>query len=223
MKENKNKITALLTTLLLCSAIKAQVPASQEPMHRNVFQNKYFRLLDVWLQPGDTTQYHIHATPSLFVIFSQTVTAWQTKGGAWIQDKSPKGKIWYRSFSPDTLVHRVCNADTVAFHVNDIEILSLYNSAGNAKKPLPFPVEFENEKAVAYRLTAADLNQQMIQERGPMIAELVSGSGIIFHNSTTNQAKEITAGKYLYIEPGTAFYFSTAGNKAIDMVLFEIK
>ncbi len=224
MKENKNKIIALLTVLLFCTAIiTAQVPVRDEPRHHPVLQNKYIRLLDVWLPPGDTTQFHIHSTPSLFVILSKTITAWQEKGKQWIKDSSVLGRSWYRSFSPDTLVHRVCNADTVAFHVNDIEILSQYDPAAPAKTALPFTVEFENEKAFAYRITAIADHAPIINERGPMVAELIKGSGVFFHNASANQTKKIEAGKYLYIEPGTAFYFSAAENKAIEMVLFEIK
>ena len=56
-----------------------------------------------------------------------------------------------------------------------------------------------------------------------MIAELVAESGIKLHDTSNNQTKEITAGKYLYIEPGTNFYFSATANKEIEMVLFESK
>ena len=224
MKKNEHPITTVVTLLLFCStALTAQVPVREEPRHHPVLQNKYIRLLDVWLPAGDTTLFHIHATPSLFVILSNTLTGSQIKDSAWINSQSKAGTTWYRSFSPDTLIHRVCNADTVIFHVNDIELLSQYNMNASNKKPLPFPVEFENEKAVAYRLTVNDFNQQIIKDRGPIIAELVAGSGIKFHDNSNNQTKGITAGKYLYIEPATTFYFSAPANKEIEMVLFEIK
>lgn len=224
MKKKESALTSIITLLLFCSTVlKAQVPVREEPRHHPVLQNKYIRLLDVWLTPGDTTLFHIHATPSLFVILSNTLTGSQTQDSVWSNSQSKAGTTWYRSFSPDKLVHRVCNADTVIFHVNDIELLSQYNTTPSNKKPLLFPVEFENEKAVAYRLTVNDFNQQIIKNRGPMIAELVAGSGIKFHDTSNNQTKEITAGKYLYIKPGTNFYFSTVANNEIEMVLFEIK
>ena len=225
MKLNERTIAALLTMLLFfATTLTAQVPVSEEPMHHKVFKNKYIRLLDVWLHPGDTTQYHIHATPSLFVILSQTVTAWQTKGEEWVTDHSPKGKAWYRSFAPDILVHRVCNLDTVPFHVNDIEMLAAYNaSTASGNKPLPFAILFENEKAFAYQLTAKNFNRQIIKNRGPMVAELVIGDGVFFNDVLKNKAIEIKAGKYMYIEPGTSFYFAAGGTAEINMVLFEIK
>ncbi len=221
----KNKITPLITVLLFyIQVINAQVPVSEEPMHRLVFQNKYIRLLDVWLQPGDTTLYHIHATPSLFVHLSNTAVSSQIKGEGWVKGQSAAGKAWYRSFSPDTLVHRVCNLDTLPFHVNDIEILSSYrDNHSSPVKPLPFTILFENERAFAYQLRRPVFSRQIIQGRGPMIAELVSGEGLFFHDTITNQSTEIKAGKYLYIGPGASFYFNATGTGEINMVLFELK
>ena len=225
MKINERTIPALIILLLfLATTLTAQVQVSEEPMHHKVFQNKYIRLLDVWLQPGDTTQYHIHATPSVFVILSQTVTAWQKKGEEWVTDHSPKGKVWYRSFAPDILVHRVCNLDTLPFHVNDIEILSAYNTSNSsANNPLPFIILFENEKAVAYQVTAKNFNPQIIKNRGPIVAELVTGDSVVFNDVLKNKKIGIKAGKYMYIEPGTSFYFTTVAKAEINMVLFEIK
>jgi hypothetical protein len=221
----KNRPIAILLLLIFYSLpVAAQVPVREEPRHHPVFQNKYLRLLDVWLPPGDTTLFHIHATPSLFVILSNTITGAQIKDSAWSNaGRSKAGTTWYRSFSPDILTHRVCNSDTIVFHVNDIELLSTYNATASDKKRLPFPVEFDNEKAIAYRLTAADIKNQVIRYRGPMIAELVTGTGLELHDNAKKQTTKIAAGKYVYIAPGTDFYFSATEKNNVEMVLFEIK
>jgi hypothetical protein len=155
---------------------------------------------------------------------SNTITSAQIKDSAWSNaGQSKAGTAWYRSFTPDILTHRVCNSDTVVFHVNDIELLSSYNTASSYKKRLPFPVEFENEKVIAYRLKGPDFNQQIIKEHGPLIAEPVSGTGVVFHNSATHATKQMQADKYLYIEPATAFYFSATEKNNIEWILLEIK
>ncbi len=166
------KTTSLLILVLLCSTFAgAQVQVSKEPRHKPVLKNKYIRLLDVWLQPGDTTLFHIHSTPSVFIELSDAVISAQVKGGDWLKDQSVAGKAWYRSFSPDALVHRVANLDTVPFHVNDIEIISFYNSD---TKPghLPFEILFESDRAIAYQLKDSIPNKQIISGHGPLIAEL---------------------------------------------------
>ena len=66
-------------------------------------------------------------------------------------------------------------------------------------------------------------NGQIISDRGPMIAELVEGDEIIFHDTKNKKSTSIKNGKYLYIEPGSSFYFSAKKNEKINLVLFEIK
>lgn len=217
-------LTFIVVLLLPGYSAIAQVAVREEPRHHPVLQNKYIRLLDVWLPPGDTTLYHIHETPSVFVILSNTLTGAQVKGDNWVKAEPALGNVWYRSFSPDILVHRVCNMDSVVFHVNDIEILSYYDSARSAKnKPLPYPVVFNNERATGYQLKGASIENYTVKKRGPIIIEPVTGEEIIFHNNTLKQTLALTPGKYLYVEPNTSFYFSHAGSGDINLVIFEFK
>ena len=216
------KITLLVLITACCWLhAKAQVPAREEPFHKKKVENKYFRLLDVWIKRGDTSLFHIHATPSLFLQFTSTYVCVQEKGKAWAKNKNQEGNASYRSFINDTLVHRVSNCDTVPFHVTDIELLAAYKP-NNLIKPLALPVLFDNEKAIAYRITASSLNNTFTG-RGPMVAELVAGDQIICYDTINRKSSKIKTGKYLYIEPGSSFYFSSDGNKEINLVLFEIK
>ncbi|MBK9981084.1 MAG: hypothetical protein IPP15_01435 [Saprospiraceae bacterium] len=221
----KSKTKLFLTILLFCSfGAMAQVPVSQEPSHHPVFQNQYIRLLDVTLNPGDTTQFHIHATPSLFLHLSNTNVSSQIMGKEWVKDRNETGKAWYKSFSPEILVHRVTNCDTVLFHVTDLEILSSFDTTTvSPYKHLPFDLLFENEKAVAYGITNKNIMQKVAKNRGPLLAELATGDEVFFHNAETRQSKEIKTGHYLYIDPGTPFYFTGSDKSEIKMVLFEIK
>ena len=135
----KKSITVLSTLQLCFTAMVAQVQVSEEPLHRPVLQNNYIRLLDVWLQPGDTTWFHIHSTPSVFLSFTNTALASEAEGEDWVNEQFVQGKAWYRSFTPDTLIHRVTNVDSVPLHVNDIELLSYYDTLTYRRK-LYFPL-----------------------------------------------------------------------------------
>ena len=175
----KIKTTPLLIIFLFYSfTVIAQVPVREEPRHKPVIQNKYIRLLDVWIPPGDTSLFHIHSTPSLFLHFTDRNIASQIKGKDWVKEKTMAGKTWYRSFVNDTLVHRVSNVDILPFHVTDLEILSEYKPTKHLK-PLPFKILYENEKALAYQLTAPAFNKNIINGRGPLIAELVTGNEVL--------------------------------------------
>ena len=219
----KNKTATILSVIIFYSTIlTAQVQVSKEPLHKKVLENKYIRLLDVWLQPGDTTLFHVHSTPSLFLQFTNTYIQTQLKGQSWIKEQTVAGNVSYLSFDPDVRVHRVTNCDTVPFHVSDLEILSAYKSTEKIK-PLPFTMLFENEKAAAYQLANSSFTKQRISNRGPMIAELVAGNEITFHDALNKESTKIKTGKYLYIKPGISFYITAVGKEEINLVLFEIK
>ena len=211
------KLLLFIITILFFFTANSQVQVSKEPRHKPVLQNEYFRLLDVWLPPGDTTFYHIHSTPSLFLYLTSNRISSQTFGGEWVQDSAIAGKAWYRSFTPDNLIHRVVNTDLKPFHVNDIEILSAFNP--DNYKPLSFAVIFDNEKAAAYSIE--NPNGTTIMDRGPIIAELVYGEGVTFSNISVNTSQSLQSGQYVYIPPGTSFSFKAPGK--IKLVIFEIK
>ena len=221
----KNKITSFFAAMLFFSPVLiAQVPVREEPRHKPVLENKYLRLLDVWLPPGDTSLYHIHKTPSLFIYLNKAKISSQVTGQGWVNAQSVTGFAWYNPFFPEILVHRVCNADTIPFHVNDIEILAPFaKNKTQQLRALDFPVFIDNEKAFAYQLNDSNIRKQTISNRGPMVAVLAVGETVNFHNTKINQTKEIKRGEYLYIEPGTSFYFSAKSGGEIKMVLFEIK
>ncbi len=223
MNKMTNKVHSILAPFIFFSSVlSAQVQVSKESHHKIVLENKYIRQLDVWINPGDTTLFHIHATPSLFLYFTNTDVGTQIMGQGWIKNRNEMGKASYRSFANDTLVHRVSNFDTSLFHVTDIELLSPYKPELPIQ-PLPFTIIFENEKAIAYKLTQSSLDKKIISNRRPMLAELVEGRQVIYYNVATKKTTTIATGKYLYIKPMSSFYFTAIENQNINMVLFEIK
>ena len=208
--------------LMVSFGVKAQVQVRNEPRHKNVLENKYFRILDVNIPPHDTTLQHIHSTPSVILLFTNTITAQQIKGQDWAKGQSIAGSVFYRDFAKDTMIHKVSNWDTVPYHVTDIELLSVYEP-NSGRKPLPFTVLFDSDKAIAYRLTDSSINKQIVTNRGPMVAGLVAGDDIILHDTKNYRSINIKAGKETYIEPDISFYLTTTSKKGINLVLFEIK
>jgi hypothetical protein len=215
-------ILPVLVSLFYTAVSMAQVQVSKEPRHLPMIENKYIRLLDVRLQPGDTTWYHIHSTPSVFLPFTTTLTGSQIKGRDWVKSKLFAGEAWYTSYIPDSVIHRVINYDTAVFHITDVELLLAFNPDGGLK-PLPFTVLFENERVFACRLDNATLHKKMIGNRGPMVAALVEGESVSYYNNMTQKYTSIVPGKYIFIEPGSSFHFSSESKSKINLVLFEIK
>ncbi len=220
MKKRISFSIAMVFGIILSANAQEQVRF--EPKHHNVFENQYFRVLDVNVPPHDSTLYHIHSIPSVVLIFSTTNTATQLKGKGWEASRSVSGSVFYRDFSKDPVIHRVGNLDTLAYHVTDIELLSAYQP-GKSRKPLPLKLLFDAEKAFAYNLADSSLNKTVISDRGPMIAGLVKGDDLILHDETHHKLIRIKANQETYIEPGISFYISTTSKKEVSLVLFELK
>ncbi len=216
------KTNILLTILFLqIAAVNAQVQVSKEPKHKKVLENKYIRVLDVWMQPGDTSMFHIHSTASVFLHFTTTVVCSQIKDKEWVTAKNTQGYTWYRSFVNDTLVHRVSNCDTVPFHVTDVELLSQYKPT-EKKEAMPFRLLFENERVFAYQLTDSSFKDIPMGKRGPLIAEVVTGE-VSYSDILNRKSTRIKTGKFFFIEPGKLFSFAASGKEKTMIVLVEIK
>jgi len=213
-----------LAFILLCSGFSiAQVPVHEEPHHQNVIQDKYIRLLDVWIEPGDTTQFHVHSTPSLFTCMMDADIQWQDKGN-WTSDTLKAGAILYNSFTPDKLVHRICNTGQDPYHVIDIELLSAYDSDHVIPDvPQPYPLIMDNEKVYVYQMNTSLLKDLQMVTPAPMIAILISGGPVTFINQMMGQSSEIQKGQFEYIDAGSFLSFSLDPESEITMYLVELK
>lgn len=109
---------------IVCSFfLQAQVQVRDEPRHYNVFENEFVRILDVHIAPKDSTLYHLHNTPSVFILFTKTKTGSQLTGQQPVKGVNLSGVITYDDIAIPR-IHRVWNEDTSWFHVMDVELTS---------------------------------------------------------------------------------------------------
>jgi hypothetical protein len=207
---------------LLPFCLSAQVPVSEEPFHKKVLENQYFRLFDIQLKFGDTTLFHSHSKPSMLIQLTSTNISTQVKGQNWIQDQLTPGRLIYLAYDRDSLVHRVTNNDTRPFHVSLLEFLTPYGTRFSFHQ-LSFPVLLDNDRAIAYRLDASSMGEDINSSHGPILAELIGGSEVTYFDVVTRKSILIRNGKYLYIPPANTFHFTAPADTDIDLVLLEIK
>lgn len=120
--------------LFTASCCYSQVMVSEEPMHHNVFQNDFVRVLDVHVSPQDTTLFHRHELPSVFIVLTSVKTGSElVSDGSIAAAPVTYGNIWFDGFYTKPRVHRVWNSDTAEFHVMDIELLK--KSFGETGRP----------------------------------------------------------------------------------------
>jgi quercetin dioxygenase-like cupin family protein len=202
----------------------AQVPVRDEPRHHNVFENSYVRLLDVFLSPHDTTQFHVHNTPSVFTTFTKTATGSQLISGQPSGDLSVAGKSWYDSLSTPR-IHRVWNEDTTWFHVMDIELIGgkPHSSPPVLKDPF-LQLYFNEPQANGYRLELQPGNRLELPASSIGYLLLSIGHAVIEYKTNDHvQHRIMKSGHYIWIEPGKSFSFAAQTNTPSTFVLLQLK
>jgi hypothetical protein len=208
--------------LSLCS--NAQVAVRNEPRHHNVFENDYIRILDVFLPPYDTTQFHVHNTPSVFTTFTKTATSTQLLGKEPIRSMSAAGNSWYDSLTTQR-VHRVWNDDTSWFHVMDIEFIGGKPHTNPASLQSPAMQLFFNEPlANGYHLQLLPDNVVQLPPSAAGYLLLSIGTATIeYKQNDYIQHRIMKSGHYLWIDAGRAFALTSAGEAPVAFLLLQLK
>lgn len=204
------------------SFCRAQIPVSQEPRHHKVFENAWVRVLDVHIPPGDTSLMHKHATPSVFMVLSNTKTGSEVI----IEPEKANfanGTIWFEGFYDKPRIHRVWNSDTTEFHVIDMEL------PNKNPQPIDPPLEmnsftllFDEKPVRGYRFTLpAHGAIRVPQRKAPVIVVgLSKASGKVTANQHISFVKK---GDFAFIPAGSEMEFSNKGMADYDFAFFELK
>jgi hypothetical protein len=213
-------LIAVLSSPILATA---QVQVRNEPRHHNVFENKFARILDVYLAPGDTTLYHVHNTPSVFIVFTNTNVGSQLIGKQPQKGANITGEVSYDSLNTPR-AHRVWNEDTSWFHVMDIELTSTKQKKNIAVLQNPaLKLLFSEQQVNGYNLELkAPSNLQLPASEGGYLLISKSGSVIEFKTNTAVQNRIMKPSHYIWIEAGKNFSIKT-DNQTANFVLLQFK
>lgn len=217
------------------------VPVHEEPRHRLVFDSPVARVLDIQIPPGDTTLFHTHSNPILYVNMSSSQTRSQTLGQEWSGGDAaarpapgPSGSpaaatggapaVFGRmnsvtSYSKQSLTHRVNNVGAGVFRL--IGIINRTDgdpstdpSADFASKP-----EVDNRWLRGYR-SPLDLTAAKHQHANPTVIVLVRGRAIV------NTGKDLpldALGAFAFIEGGMAHSVKGDGVDPNEIVEIEVR
>lgn len=176
----------LFAAVITCSLqTTAQLHVRDESRHHNVFENEFIRILDVHLGPGDTTLYHLHNTPSVFITLANVIVGSQLTGQQPQKGANLSSLTMYDAIETPR-IHRVWNEDTSWFHVMDIELI-----AGQSKNNVPL-------------LGASDLKLNDDELITLFNEKLVTGYRMRFGKGQTMKLPSSRSG-YLLVSMGKAF------------------
>ena len=217
----KQFLFLVCTISMLQTYAQEAIAVSKEPMHKKVFENNYLRVLDVHIAPGDTTQFHKHETPSVFISLHPVKTGSQViveEGAATIL--SLDRKITFEGFYKSPRIHRVWNADTSVFHVMDIEVLTKGDKdigtpiAGEAFKQL-----FDAAQVRTYRVTLkSNQDIEIKTSAAVLVVGLVDASNVM-----VNKKSFAKQGDFLFIPPSEKIKLINKSPQEYSFALLELK
>lgn len=216
----------LVTKLIFLSwlVVPAQVHVRDEPRHHNVFENEFVRILDVHLGPKDTTEYHLHNTPSVFIILANCTVSSQLLGGQPLPGANVSGIISYDGMITER-IHRVWNEDTAWFHVMDVELISKKqkNTIHVIQNP-SVKLLFDEQKVNGYEAVVNPRGNLQLppSPNGYLLVSKAAASIDLVINKTTQQ-RLLQAGHYAWIEPGHSFAIRSKESTPLSFVILQMK
>lgn len=117
-------VIQVMLILAQCATAQDTIPVYQEPFHHLVFQNDEIRILDVRLEPGDTSAWHSHRHAITYVGLEGSRILLDVPGehprSVYLPDDFWGGDTDY----PEApFVHRIANVGLQVFHLLAIEHL----------------------------------------------------------------------------------------------------
>jgi hypothetical protein len=220
----------ILVSLLFAGSSSAQlhidtskvIQVRNEPRHHDVLDNGWVRILDVHLQPGDTSLYHKHSTPSIFLVLGNTRTGSQTIIEPRHRTFSTEG-LWYEDFTDTPRIHRVWNEDKIPFHTIDIELphKPTGKAAAIVRDPA-FTLLFDEKPARGYRVTVGPGNGVELAARPtPMVVVGLGGKASI---AQVNNKPFKSKGDYLFLPAGEKLSIQNfKSTEQEQFAVFELK
>jgi len=204
-----------------------EVPVSKEPRHHPVFENKKVRVLNVLLPAGDTSLYHLHSTPSVFISLSTTKTAAQLKGAQPMPfGLSTQGNIWFENLNPPhTRIHRVWNEDTSTFHVVDAELFT--DDSPFTNKPLTLShagIIIDTSWVRVYKIELSkDDKLDFAKSRSSFVLITINNAITDIFQNDRQISDKFHEGDFLWINAGDRISITNKQSDKATFALLEIK
>jgi quercetin dioxygenase-like cupin family protein len=215
---------------------KPVVPVHQEPRHRMVFESPGIRILDVQIPPGDTTLFHTHSDPILYVTMRSSTTRTQTLGGSWngtpapgpassspfrLAPSSPPGRMMSTTtYAERALTHRVSNVGDTLFRLIATTNASPGDESTGPSSGFAGTPEITNRWFRGYRVIAGADGGTEHRHANPVNLVLVSGRASATIGETTRAFDLL--GQFAFIEPGVPHRIAGVGGEA-QLVEVEVR
>lgn len=231
MRAVVTRLCLLVAAATSATGLAAQdpVPAHEEARHHLVLDDARFRILDVQIPPGDTTDFHLHDVPIAYVAVSPAAVGTQRLDGAWrttarsAASEAGIGRVtWNESYPESPVVHRVANADDHLFR-----LIAVVNRGAGDSASDPSDLGAAGPAAASsrwYRSVALEIHGgtsfKWAPHPRPVVAVLVSDGQVALGPGGV-AAEGI--GAFLVLEPGETYTLRAADGDLVSLALVEVR
>ena len=209
------------------------VPVHQEPRHHLVFETPGTRILDVQVPPGDTTLFHTHTDPVLYVTMSASRTRSQTLVAEWTRGDASQpppaaggppprpalGRLMSTtSYARQPLTHRVNNIGSTLFRLIGITNASPGDAGATPGAGFDTAPELTNPWFRGYRHALGAAAPEHRHDN-PVAAVLISGRATVPGGAPTTLD---VPGAFAWIDAGTLHRLQAVGGAA-EVVEVEVR
>jgi len=225
---------ALLFILLLAacgntnSASNGEKPTAvemwEEPAHRLALDKGKIKVIDLKLKSGDTSQYHTHRYPTVYLVVNDAIVGTQLWPEDWAYKEAENlqatGTTVDRSdYNEEPILHRIHNKDDEDFH-----LIGIINLGDGAAGDFDGGFLMENDwfKEHKYELKPDQKSGEMTFDHPALVVQFESGATELMEGGNPS-ANKTEAGDFFWVEPGTAFSILNNGSSVRDYTVVEIK
>ncbi len=207
---------------------QAPVPMHEEPRHRLVLTHQQVRVMDVKINPGDTTLFHVHDVPALYVAVSAAPVDLQLLNGKWggthpaaDPGRKPGDVNVDTSYVRQPLTHRVTNVGSQLFNLIAITN-STMSPSDLGSSEMPGALEMQNRWFTQSRARlSAGAAQRWYSARSPtIVVQPLRGTATVLLES--GQKHVLNApGSWALVPAGARYLLTTAS--AATLVVVQVR
>jgi hypothetical protein len=221
------RFIVMLLLVVSASPVFAQepVPMHEEPRHRLVLTHQQLRVMDVRIRPGDTTLFHVHDVPALYVAVSAAPVDIQFPKGQWggthpaaDPGRKPGDVNVDTSYVRQPITHRVTNVGPRLFNL--IAITNSTVSPLDAGSPeMPGTIEIQNRWFIQSRVRlSADAVQRWYSAPAPTVVVQPLGEAATVLLESGEKHVFNAPGSWALVPAGTRYRLTTASSANLVVV-----
>ena len=217
-------LLVLSAMLRIAAAAPTVVPVYKEPRHRLVYEKGNIRIINVSIPAGDTSLYHHHQNPTLFVMLSGALMRNQNLGGKWT-DPSPNmvtkvGAFVFMDY-PKPQDHRVQNIDHQSF-----QAIGVINAGpgSNSTATLAQKPEVDNHWFNGYRFKLAPGAETAVHHHAfpVFIVQVGKGDSVVMERGYPTAEKTVS-GNWSVHAAGVDHRLRNIGKTEVELIEIEMK